>query len=96
MNFAALIRLVVGKEGFKSNLESWIGIIVACGGIWIAQRFFSITLDDLHRLGVVAVSITVSNQLLANLPFVKRVDSMFSKATSEAPTVREPPTEKTP
>ena len=96
MNFAALIRLVVGKEGFKSNLESWVGIIVACGGIWAAQRFFAITLDDLHRLGVVAVSITVSNQLLANIPFVKRVDSMFLKATAETPPVSESPTEKTP
>jgi hypothetical protein len=95
VNFAALIRLVIGKEGFKSNLESWIGIIAACGGIWVAQKFFGITLDDLHRLGAVAVSTTVSNQLLANIPFVKRVDSMFLQATPGVPVAevtREKPT----
>jgi hypothetical protein len=81
MSLLTLWSLIKGKDGVRSNVETGAGLIVAALGIYVAGRLgYHLTVEQMG--GAALGCVLVSNQLLGNVAWVKRVDSQLSPPTT--------------
>lgn len=76
MNASALFRIVLGRKGWCSNLESIVGALAGGLVVWLAQRF-GFPLTEAWVLGIMGAGVMAGNQLLGNLDFFKRWDKIL-------------------
>lgn len=71
-----LLRLILGRKGWLSNLESIAGVIMGVMAILVIQRF-GYTLSEEYVVGILAGGVGLGNQLFGNLDAFKRWDKII-------------------
>lgn len=85
MNPASLFRLVLGRKGWCSNLESIVGAVA--GGLAILGiQELGYTLDEWLSMSILGFGVFLGNQVLGNLDIFKRADkALFPELPHQGP-----------
>jgi hypothetical protein len=85
MNAQTLAKLIIGRKGLLSNLESIVGVVIA-GAIILAIQRIGYTISDERIYATLGFGVLAGNQLFGNLEWFRRADkAIFGDQPHEGP-----------